>query len=531
MKLKNIKSMIPAAGVLAMLCCSTACVNDLDVTPIDPSVTQTFDEFGVFVKCYGTLGLSGQIGAAGDGDVDGLDEGTCAFIRQLFNVNELPTDEAMCCWNDDGIPDYNFNSWTSNHGMVRGMYSKLLINVTICNQYLDLASSEGDNAMHYAEVRFLRALNYYYLMDIFGNPPFATSVSTSNPHQMDTDFATGRAKLCDWIESELLDLVGQMAEPGTNDYYRVDKAAAWMLLSRIYLNHEVYTGTARWADAAEYSKKIIDCGKYKLASKYRYLFMGDNGKYDGTANDAYNEIILPIAADGIQTRGYGNTTFLIQSTHTSGMDNWNLTGGWGGNRSRKALIEKFYGSTLPDTCAEADMIAAAGDDRAMFHSKGRTYDISSKSAPFTEGVSVTKFSNVRTDGAAGHDGEFADTDFALMRLGEAYLNYAEALLRNGGSAADATAAVNVLRKRANAPEVSNVSLDGILDERSRELYFETLRRTDLIRFGYFGGNNSYMWDWKGGTQNGSSFDAKYNVYAIPSADMGANPNLVQNPGF
>jgi hypothetical protein len=126
-------------------------------------------------------------------------------------------------------------------------------------------------------------------------------------------------------------------------------------------------------------------------------------------------------------------------------------------------------------------------------------------------------------------------DYFLMRSAEAYLISAEADARqNGGvTTSTGTARINALRERANASSQTQYSLSQILDERAREFYFEGYRRTDLIRFGYFGGSNSsqYLWEWKGGSQTGVSFSANLNVFAIPDEDLNANPNLTQNPGY
>ena len=154
---------------------------------------------------------------------------------------------------------------------------------------------------------------------------------------------------------------------------------------------------------------------------------------------------------------------------------------------------------------------------------------------FTSGYSVGKYRNTYSSGGNAHDSKFVDTDFFLMRSAEAYLIAAEADARINGGSTTATGAgyINALRERANTTTRSSYTTDQILDERSRELYFEGFRRTDLIRYGYFGGDKSgqYLWDWKAGSQNGASFAAFRNVFAIPAEDMNANPNLKQNTGY
>lgn len=217
------------------------------------------------------------------------------------------------------------------------------------------------------------------------------------------------------------------------------------------------------------------------------------------------------------------------------MTPWGTSEGWGGVRARKALVNKFFpnDSDAPLGVDETQMVAAANDDRALFFSgtssDERTLEIT-KPTTFKEGFSIAKWTNVRSDGQPSHDATWVDTDAPLFRTAEAYLTLAEATLRNGGSQKDALEAVNTLRRRAHATELQSVTLDQILDEKAREFYFEGQRRTDLVRYGYFTGSG-YVWDWKGGTANGTAVSSNYNLFPIPSSDMNVNGNLDQNPGY
>ena len=155
--IQYIKKIAPAATlVLAMGLGS--CTGDLDVTPIDPSTVMSADEVALYTKCYATMALAGNTGANGDCDIDGLDGGTSGFVRQLFNANELPTDEAICCWGDPGIPAFNYNQYDASHPMLRGMYYRLTNSISYCNHYLDVFA--GIDKQREAEVRVLRALYY-----------------------------------------------------------------------------------------------------------------------------------------------------------------------------------------------------------------------------------------------------------------------------------------------------------------------------------------------------------------------------------
>lgn len=523
MNLKKIKYNILLLAAISLS--TVSCINDLDVTPINPQVTQTFDQEAVFAKTYAAFALTGQTGAAGNNDIDITDEGRFSLTRCLWNCSELPTDEALCAWGDAEVVELNVNNWGSNNFATEGLYARLYFVITISNHFLEQTADKTDAATlkERAEVRFIRALGYYYLMDFYGSIPFTTTISDQLPVQKDRTF------VFNFIETELSECEADMYEPRTAPYYRVDKAANWMLRARLYLNAAVYTGTQRYADAIIYAKKVMD-SSYDLNPSYAQLFMGDNaGTVDGSAvNTAPKEIIFPIAADGVKTKSWGASLFLIASTHDGNMPSNGTSQMWGGNRAKASLVKKFFpDGTVPSA---ASLATAAADDRAMLYSIDHTVS-TTKITDFTKGLGVVKFTNKRADGGATHDTGFPDTDIPFMRVAEAYLTYAEANLRStSGSASIALTTINELRARSHAAPLATLTLDKVLDEWGREFYFEGRRRTDLIRFGYFTGN-SYVWDWKGGSANGTSIDTHYNLMPIPPGDLNANSNLEQNPGY
>lgn len=544
---------IPFAA-LALTTSMVSCNKDLDVTPISNGLEDAskIEAYQLLNKCYANLAVAGNGGANGDCDVDGIDGGTSGLYRQMWNSNELPTDEAICGWGDPGIPQFCYNSYNASHPMLEGYYFRLCNGISFCNQYL-ADFRDFDSAMT-AEARFLRAFQYYLLMDAFGNPPFALEVTTVNPPQYK------RAQVFDFIESELLAIIGEKSDDNASilrdaqpkkkgdEYYgSVDKAAAWLLLSRLYLNAEVYTGNARWADAAKYAKLVID-SPYKLNtegvdnwSAYQMLFMGDNDK-----TSAAYEAIFPLLQDGVRTTSWGTSLYLIASTFDGNMhENPNIPDAvngvsgqaWGGNRARPQLVrlffpEKDYSEDDLPQAYSYDVAAIAGDDRALFSSLDRNFNITDPGV-FTNGWAVAKFTNFTTDGSSTADATFPDMDVFLFRKAEAYLTYAEALTRqNGGNATgEAINAINTIRRRAHAEEKPSYNLDQILDEWGREFFFEGRRRVDLIRFNKFGGNTGYNWQWKGGAYNGANFSANLNVFAIPASDRNSNPNLQQNAGY
>ncbi len=518
----NIKSLLIASALILSLGV-TSCVKDLNVDPtIDSSTSMEFERDAIFAKIYANMALTGQQGPAGMGDIADIDEGTSDFVRQLWNMNQLPTDEAICNWGDSGISEYNFATWDASHGMITALYYRLYFGITLANYYLE--QTEGDDSeeatTQKAEVRFLRALYYFYAMDLYNNVPFLTVVSSESAPQ------ASRAEVYEFVEYELLECIDDMAEPKTNTYGRVDKAAGWLLLARLYLNAEVYIGSAEWEKAATYAKMVMD-SSYTLAPEYKNLFMGDNN-----TNGAQVEVLLPILQDGLDTQNYGGALFLIASTHKDDMASGGTSENWAGNRARRQLLDKFFPTSDAPAVTTAEMAVAAGDDRALFYGVDRTLTIDSSEdiADFTKGYSCDKYTNLYSTGADPRDAKFVDMDVPFMRLAEANLTYAEAKLRLG-DASSAKSAIDELRDRANASKQASYTLDDICDEWSREFYFEGRRRMDLIRFGKFGGNTSYTWEWKGGSQAGTSFSSNKNVFGIPTKDLTANSNLVQNAGY
>ena len=173
----------------------------------------------------------------------------------------------------------------------------------------------------------------------------------------------------------------------------------------------------------------------------------------------------------------------------------------------------------------------------MFYDCGQSIEIQDISS-FDNGYAVTKFKNIDSNGNQGSDstGNFVDIDLPLIRLAEIYLNYAEAILRGGGGDLNlATQKINELITRAYGNSLHNIgpnemSLEFILDERSRELYWEGQRRTDLIRYNYFTSGN-YIWPFKANVPQGGTSDAFRNLFPIPSSSISANPNLTQNEGY
>jgi len=520
MKNNKIKSLV----VLFTALMFTSCVKDLDVTPKDPNIITSLTVYSTpaaykegLAKLYATFAVSGQQGPAGQPDIAGIDEGFSNYLRQYWNAQELSTDEAVMAWNDASIKDFHWQTWAPNDVFIAAIYSRIMYTVALSNEYIraTAGNTDADIVKYHAEARFLRALAYSHAIDMFGNPPFVTEADAPGaffPKQ------TTRAELFTYLETELKAIETELGAPRF-EYARADQAAAWTLLAKLYLNAKVYTGTERNADCVTYCKKVL-ATSYALAPKYANNFTADN--------NLSPEIILPITSDGKNTQTYGGMTYLVHAQIGGTMPpaQFGVGGGWGGIRTTKAFVNKFADNS------------GKTDQRAMFWSAGQKLEIADI-GQFTDGWAITKYSNLTSTGAAAPHAhpDFVDTDYPLFRLADVYLMYAEGVVR-GATTGDATSAlgyVNALRARAYGNASGNITagqltLDFLLDERSRELYWEGHRRTDLIRFGKFTGG-TYLWPWKGKVAAGAATESFRDLYPIPSNDLGANPSLKQNAGY
>jgi hypothetical protein len=481
----------------------------------------------VLAKVYGSFALTGNQGPAGNGDVQGIDEGFSDFYRLFWKAQELSTDEAVISWGDVGIQDFHNMNWTPNNSFLTGLYYRCMYQITLCNDFIressdnklngrNISGADADNIRQYArEARYLRAFQYWVLMDLFGNPPLVTEASVIGG---ELPLQATRSEVFTYVESELKAIEATMPAPRTNEYGRADKGAVWALLARLYLNAGVYTGTPRYTDAITYSKKVID-GGYSLISDYRWLMLADNHLNT-------SEFIFSINYDGLKTQGFGGTTFLTHAPVGGSMpaSAFGVGGGWSGVRTTKNLPGLF-----PD-------VTGTADKRAQFYTAGQNLEITNQT-DFSNGLAVTKFKNVKRNGASGQSQDYSDIDMPLFRLAEMYLIYAEAVTRGGtgGDAATAVTYINNLRARAYGNATGNISTgqlntDFVLDERARELYWEGFRRTDLIRYNRFT-ESTYLWPWKGGVSSGTGVAAYRNLYPIPSRDINSNTNLKQNAGY
>ncbi len=536
-KFKNIvlKSLM---GFVALVLLS--CNSELDTAPDtgnsqeaekifrDPASYKQF-----LAKLYAGLATTGQSGPSGTGDVAGIDEGFSQYIRNYWNLQELTTDEALIAWNDATIKDFHYHTWTASDGFIEATFARLAFQVTNCNEFLRqttdtkldsrgiTGSVREDIKTYRAEARFLRALSYWHIIDLFGGASIETEDSPTSYHK--PDYAS-RSQIFSFVESELTAIEAILTAPNANEQYRADKAAAWMLKAKLLQNAKVYIGTDRFADALTEINKVITQSSYQLSPNYSNLFKADNN-----SSAAKNEIIFSIAFDGLRTKTYGGTTFLTHAPVGGSMvaATFGINGGWGGIRTTSSFVSKFNGFT--------------NDIRKQFYTAGQNLEITNVGS-FTDGYAIEKWKNLTSSGVPGSDpdGDFVDTDFPMFRLGDAYLMYVECFLRGaGGSEAVALGYFNSIRQRAYGNATGNITsfpssnqdkLQLILDERARELHWEGHRRTDLIRFDQFTGSN-YIWPWKGNVAAGVATPSFRDIFPIPQKAIVTNSNLIQNTGY
>ncbi|MEE0669556.1 RagB/SusD family nutrient uptake outer membrane protein [Prevotella sp.] len=575
MKLNKFKTIAPAVALLLTASLSS-CMDDLDKGNIDPNVDATPNITGLYSKCYAGLIMEGNDGTA-DFTID--DNGKSTLLRNLFNFNEVPTDEAICWWSDGGIADVGYNKFDPGNATLKNLYYRLMSNISYENHFLSLDAAKAETTK-YAEVRVLRAYSYFLMLDFFGDPTFIDKISAETPrqaHSYNSKFEEGksytRAELLQmgreflfgWVEKELLEaepnLLEAKAETSDTDpnYGRIDKGTCWLLLSRLYLNAGTYLNNdgqnnPYWNKALEYAEKIIDPStgyalfddsKMSADAKangykpYDLLFMGDNG-----SNGASCEALLPLMQDGDKTQGWGGSMFYVAALWdasmqtVAGKDAATTANSWSGMRVRPQFVEKFFTDPSVVVNKSASEIRAMNvDDRAILWGKGnsegdRTLELGANDK-FVKGIATPKWNNNYSNGGTPHDSYNVDIDFFLFRVAEAYLNAAEAEMHlNGEGSAKAKGYIDALRNRAHAAVRPSYTLNDVLDERSRELYCEGLRRTDLIRFNQFGGTQAtYKWELKGGSTKGTTFAKTNNLYPIPSSEILSNKNLTQIDGY
>lgn len=544
---------------------TTSCFGDLDTMPLDETqlvgekVYNTADGYtGVLAKCYSSLILTGQKGGdGGDGDLEGANEGYSGYVRLMFYLQELSTDDFIMPSSSNGLRKCLNLQWdASNASVIRWTYQRLYMTIAYCNELLRECTEDklksrglwnqlGDECASYrAEARFIRAYCYATLCDLFGAVPYIDE----NTGVKDIPAQWSRKQIFEFAENELKSIDGDLKAPGANLYGRVDRVAAWFLLSRMYLNAQTWIGENHYNDALTYAKKVIGDNHYPLASDYRQIFLADN--------DQCKEIIWPLVQDGQRAQSSAGTNFYVKAFVNGPMNELYNTGigsrGWGNVRAKTTLVDAFdaddvmfdtndtWGNNKKDKRAQF-MTALPNQVKETWDSKG------AMTSTYTCGYGYIKWRNVTKDDQIPASGDaYTSIDFPLFRTGEAYLTAAEAILRGAdGTKDEALKYVNEIRQRAymsgkyakngvrsavsGTIGLNELTLDFLMSERQRELASELVRRTDLIRFGKF--TKGYNWDWKNTERLGADVDDHFQLFPIPQTEFSNNPQLKQNDGY
>lgn len=548
----------------------TSCVGDLDQMPNDPN-TITPGNFGdgpeyvseVMAKCYSSLAVSGQGGPGGDADISGLDGGTSNWSRVIFMLNEFTTDEVSWIWPDVGVFDLCTGTWGSSNGNLFGAYGRFYTHIAVCNDFIrsyksGLFGADANAEQFVREARALRDLSYFYIIDFFGNATRAWDDMAYG----DIPQQVTRTELFNLVTEDLEDVLKDFQD--SNVYGRVGKDGVEALLCRYYLNAEVYTGTPMYDKCWAHAQNIISRhqgGGFQnsgLANDYLALFCASNDMFmPGGSLSAQNEILWGIPFHNPYTQSYGGTMFLIAaSTSAASMPTvlYGLNADWSCMHAREQFADKF------------NFVDGVSDD-------GRTYlwctekqgftKSNDEFSVFTNGYAAVKYTNCKANadgvmprntykdpenpdaftfnwagvpevnGLPRQTDDFASTDFPIIRLADVYLMAAECALRGQGDKNKALDYVNYIRSRAGVAtwNSATLTLDNLLDERSRELYWENIRRTDLVRFGKFAGG-SYNWAWKNNIREGSSIPEYMNLFPLPSDVIATyGSSMKQNPGY
>lgn len=555
------------AAIAGLVLCCSSCVSDLDTTPLNEwDVTSETaygaDEAGYIqglAKIYNTMSTHELT------DISGVDGGATSITRAFWACQEITTDACMCAWGNDGwVRDMNYNTWSdAENEAVFGVFFRSLQAISYVNEYLRQTeggklSSRGvpgdvqQRIQEYrAEARLIRAWYYWMAMDVFGAVPFSTEETpfgADAPAQRPADY------IYDFVVAELEDLASDSSvlPAAQSNYPRVDKGAALGLLTKLYLNAEIYKGEPAYDKCKATCERIFQLG-YKLSSNYASLFRGDNAENP----DARNEFLMAVAFDSHKQESYGGTSFLTLAA-VAETDNkviidgedvpvypLGVNGGWGGIRTTSHYVSKYFGIDVDAADYTTGEYTCADNRGKMFHIKGRNPRIASHDdvIAFLNGWSCWKYNNIPHNmteeefRSQASQEAFADIDMPVVRLGEVYLTYAEACVRLGvGTSAQSKMDELAVRTGVDAITLpaswSNEARDLFMAERARELMWESCRRTDLIRYGLFC-SADYLWPFKGSGENpaGQAFPEYKKLFAIPASQVAANPDLKNPEGY
>ncbi|MEM6320197.1 MAG: RagB/SusD family nutrient uptake outer membrane protein [Bacteroidota bacterium] len=457
---------------------------------------------------------------------------TSLWAAQTVSSDEMVVPTRGPDWADGGHwVRLHQQLWNAEDPTTKGTWTFLFGGVNACNrlifQFEELANPLTDPFI--SELKALRAIYYLWLLDLYGNVPISTDFTDTTPPS-----TSSRVDVYNFVESELtanLSSVSPNVDGST--YGRVNQMVVQAALANLYLNAEVYKGSPEWDKAAAATQAIISSGNYSLEADYFANF--------NVANEGSSEFIFAIPYDAVFAGGLNivmqTLSYLNQESYNLAAQPWN---GW-------CTLEEFY-----DSYEDTDLRKGAPNTeegpstvRGNFL-VGPQWDLSGKKrledagtlasgvdpdgVPFTLRKEVNELfpeawreagaRNVKFEIEVGGQQNMSN-DMPIYRYSDMLLMRAEALWRMNPADAEALDLVNQIRTRAGVDPYTELTEENLLAERGREMFSESKRRTDLIRFGKF----TDAW-WEKPVQEPCK-----ELFPIPRGQLDANPNLTQNPCY
>ncbi len=560
--MKALNKIFLSIGVAATALAFGSCTGDLDQTPSDPNTTTaadfSSDPMGYMEQVMGDVYLQFAVhGVNNNASVSGFDGGMSTFQRSAFILEEINTDEANWLPNDVDYGTFQYGPVPSNNRAILGTYSRFMINIACCidfiqtvnNGYFGLNDEQKEVADEFMrQCRILKAGAYFYLIDCFGNVPWADENTAigSVPEQL------SRSEIFNLCVADLEAVTAEYGSNWNQVYGYVGKAVAEALLVKYYLNAKVYTGTAMYDKCLEHANNLINHFKGNgfegsgLVPHYLNLFGANNQQYCQGGSNACKEIIWTIPQNATYLISWANSTFMIEAWIGESTDDdvwqcskarYNAGDAWKCMTTRRQFVEKFEWNesdyqTSPDTRVGNWCTAANGFDvnngtltQAYFGQNG---------------FLAVKFSNWAYDENGNIDAANSPAattqvggDYPVIRLAEIYLSAAEAMVGDGVTdskavTGDALNYLNLIRRRAGLSNLTTATFADLQDERARELYTENCRRTDLIRWGKW--ISGYTWNWKNQVADGADYPSYFTLYPLPSSIVEL-AHYTQNTGY
>ena len=546
-----------AGGVLVASMSLSSCVGDLDLLPTNPNdiTAGTFTEDPekymreVIADVYFNVS---SFGPNGNNILSSMDGGMSTFQRSIFNLEEIPSDEASWIPASDAIPHtFQYGEVTADETVCRGAYNRMQLICSLCNQFIQTDFQlENDTQKALKEefdrqAKILRSGMYFYLISEFGNVPLNDEkvLIGEVPPQLSSNFNEGRKLVTEAVVNTLEEIVAwyKANDPNNNPpygYVGLDVAEA--LLVKFYLNYEVFTGSAAWDKCVSHANALIarrGNGGFQnsgLANNYFQNFSFNNTNQ--------NEIIWRIVSQNADTHldANGNPTGVLNWANGGLMmmgwiggdilSKYNAPTGWKCIVARRQFVEVFDWN--------ADYTQSPDDRVTWWATAADGFSIDNPNLDYDDwgnnGYLAVKYINWNIDDNGNKTADVPPSidptciDYGMIRLAEIYLSAAEASFYAGDSDT-ARKYVNLIRERAGLdPYNTTITMAQIRDERQRELYTECVRRTDLVRYGNW--ISGYNWNWKYHAETGTDFPARFIVYPLPSVVV-TNNGYTQNPGY